>query len=263
MKPSELSEDELAADVGQDAETLVVSSTAPKKRHGLLSLKLLGLAAGMFCFGYLMVPMYDIICEVTGLNGKTGRISIAESEQRLAEAGDAVGREITVEFVGIVSAGANWEFTPNQRSMKVFPGRQYETSYFARNLSSSTMIGQASPSVSPSSAAKYFNKTECFCFTRQVFEGNGGRDMPVTFVIDPKIPPNVDRVTLSYTFFRSNDQEQQPGDFMPENSGTGDSEIQWNKLGPSSSLVPATIPWRDDDLNRLPVQHVYVQRKVG
>ena len=89
--------------------------------------------------------------------------------------------------------------------MKVRPGEQYVTSYFAKNLSTIPVVGQASPSVSPSAAARYFNKTECFCFTRQEFEAKGGRDMPVAFVIDPKIPANVDRVTLSYTFFKSKD----------------------------------------------------------
>jgi len=187
------------------------SVSAIERSHYKVAGKMVLLAAAMFGFGYLMVPLYEVICEVTGLNGKTGRISVAESEARLekvliANGGDAVEREITVEFVGIVSAGGNWEFKPNQHQIKVKPGQQYVTSYFARNLSAHAVVGQASPSVSPSAAAKYFNKTECFCFTRQEFEANGGRDMPVTFVIDPNIPINVDRVTLSYTFFKSADQ---------------------------------------------------------
>jgi len=187
------------------------SAEGQQRKHYVVAGKMVLLAAAMFGFGYLMVPLYDIICEVTGLNGKTGRITVAESQQQLeqsqiAENGVAVEREITVEFIGIVSAGGNWEFQPNELTMKVRPGEQYVTSYFARNLSTIPVVGQASPSVSPSAAAKYFNKTECFCFTRQEFEAKGGRDMPVAFVIDPKIPVNVDRVTLSYTFFKSKDQ---------------------------------------------------------
>jgi len=163
------------------------SASAVERSHYKVAGKMVLLAAAMFGFGYLMVPLYEVICEVTGLNGKTGRISVAESEARLEQAlttngGEAIEREITVEFVGIVSAGGNWEFKPNQHQMKVTPGQQYVTSYFARNLSTQPVVGQASPSVSPSAAAKYFNKTECFCFTRQEFEANGGRDMPVTFV---------------------------------------------------------------------------------
>ena len=203
-----MSSDNMPGDKASEA----VASGALRNKHLAVSARMLMLAIGMFGFGYLMVPMYEIICEVTGLNGKTGRISVAESEATLFESQQSpdgkllADREITVEFVGIVSAGGNWEFTPNDREMKVKPGQQYLTTYYAENLSATPVVGQASPSVSPSAAARYFNKTECFCFTRQEFEANGSRDMPVTFVIDPDIPINVDRVTLSYTFFKSADQ---------------------------------------------------------
>ncbi len=199
----------------QDGAQAAGDGRVMRKKHLAVSARMLALAVGMFGFGYLMVPLYDIICEVTGLNGKTGRISVAESETRLLESRNAavgpdgkpaIEREIIVEFVGIVSAGGNWKFKPNETEMRVKPGQQYLTSYYAENLSTIPVVGQASPSVSPSAAARYFNKTECFCFTRQEFEAKGSRDMPVTFVIDPDIPINVDRVTLSYTFFKSADQ---------------------------------------------------------
>lgn len=160
------------------------------------------LAVGMFGFGYLMVPLYDIICEVTGLNGKTGRVSVAEAQQSdIAE-----NREIVVEFTATVNAGGSWVFKPNQKQMIVQPGKTYQTSYYAENLTDNRVVAQATPSVSPSKAAKYFNKTECFCFTRQEFEPRGSYDMPLTFIIDPDVPVNVDRVTLSYTFFNAPDQ---------------------------------------------------------
>jgi len=158
--------------------------------------KMVALAFAMFGFGYLMVPLYDIICEVTGLNGKTGRVSIAEASAAVAE-----DREVIVEFVAIVNSGGAWEFRPVEHTMTVKTGQLYNTSFYARNLSAQPVVGQASPSVSPFVAAKYFNKTECFCFTRQEFAGNEGREMPLAFMIDPDLPPNVDRVTLSYTFF--------------------------------------------------------------
>ncbi len=170
------------------------------RKHGLVSAKLLAIAIGMFGFGYLMVPIYDIICEVTGLNGKTGRVAASEYENVALADPD---RMITVEFVGIVNAGGSWEFKPEVSRMQVKPGVTYNTSFFAKNLSSQPVVGQASPSVSPATAAKYFNKTECFCFTRQEFDANSGRDMGIVFVIDPELPANVDLVTLSYTFFRS------------------------------------------------------------
>lgn len=173
------------------------------RSHGRVAGKMLLVAAAMFGFGYLMVPLYNIICDVTGLNGKTGRISIAEA---VAADKPVDNREIVVEFVASVNQSGAWDFRPNTPTMTVKPGQLYNTSYFAANLSSSPVVAQATPSVTPFSAAKYFNKTECFCFTRQEFTANGSMDMPLTFIIDPDIPANIDRVTLSYTFFRSPEQ---------------------------------------------------------
>ena len=182
------------------APDAVAKPDSAMKKHGVVSAKLLAIAIGMFGFGYLMVPLYDIICEVTGLNGKTGRVSASEYENVAPVDPD---RLVTVEFVGIVNAGGSWEFKPEVTRMQVKPGVTYNTSFFAKNLSNQPVVGQASPSVSPAVAAKYFNKTECFCFTRQEFDAKSGRDMGLIFVIDPKLPENVDLVTLSYTFFRS------------------------------------------------------------
>jgi len=179
----------------------MTESTQPRS-HLRVAGKMLFVACAMFGFGYLMVPIYDIICDVTGLNGKTGRVSVAEAE-RSAQTDE---REITVEFVANVSQGGAWNFRPTVKQMTVTPGKLYQASYFAENLSDKPVVAQATPSVSPFAAARYFNKTECFCFTRQDFAPHGSRDMPLTFIIDTDIPVNVDRVTLSYTFFNSPDQ---------------------------------------------------------
>ncbi len=175
---------------------------ATGKAHAMVAGKMLALAVAMFGFGYAMVPIYDIICEVTGLNGKTGRVSIAEAEAAKVDP----NREVIVEFTSTINASGAWDFRPTVDQMQVKPGQTYQTTYFAQNLSDNTTIGQATPSVTPAAAAKYFNKTECFCFTQQVFEPRATKDMPLIFIIDPDLPLNVDRVTLSYTFFSS------PGD---------------------------------------------------
>ncbi len=174
---------------------------ATSKMHAIVAGKMLALAIGMFGFGYAMVPLYDIICEVTGLNGKTGRVSVAEA----AAAKMDPDREVIVEFTSTINASGAWEFRPTERTMIAKPGQTYQTSYYAENLTNRTTVGQASPSVTPSAAAKYFNKTECFCFTQQLFEPNASKDMPLIFIIDPDLPLNVDRITLSYTFFNSPD----------------------------------------------------------
>lgn len=180
-------------------------SVPAKKSHAKVAGKMVTLACAMFGFGYLMVPLYDIICDITGLNGKTGRVSISEAnaaQQQLV----AEDRMVTVEFVASINQGGSWVFKPMEKTMEVTPGKLYHASYYAENLSDNAVVAQATPSVTPFSAAKYFNKTECFCFTRQAFEPKGSKDMPLTFIIDEDLPINIDRVTLSYTFFRSPDQ---------------------------------------------------------
>jgi len=155
--------------------------------HAKVAGKMLALAIGMFGFGYAMVPMYDIICEITGLNGKTGRVSIAEAERAKADE----NREVIVEFTSTINASGSWKFEPTVQEMSVKPGQTYQTAYFAENLTDRTTVGQATPSVSPSSAAKYFNKTECFCFTHQLFEPRASKEMPLVFIIDPDLSQEI------------------------------------------------------------------------
>lgn len=150
----------------------------------------------MFGFGYLMVPMYNIICDITGLNGKTSSVAVsAPVESAVSD------RIITVEFVAVVNSAAAWKFKPMQRTMEVVPGQTYNVSFEAVNLSSVDAVGQAVPSVAPSSAAKYFNKIECFCFTRQEFKSLAIKELPLIFFISEDLPRSIDTVTLSYTYF--------------------------------------------------------------
>lgn len=164
--------------------------------HRRLTYKLILIVVSMFGFGFMLVPLYEVLCDITGLNGKTGRASAAETVQ-----GPDLSREIVVKFVASVNESAPWVFTPNDKELKVHPGGIYTTSYYAKNKTGHLLIGQATPSVSPREAAIYFKKTECFCFTRQLFEPDEVRDMPVQFVIDRDVPSHVNTVVLSYTFF--------------------------------------------------------------
>ncbi len=159
----------------------------------------LGLAAlAMFGFGYALVPLYNVFCEVTGLNGKpTGRI-----ESAAAVTPDR-SRTVTVEFTASVHRGMPWEFRPEQKRMQVHPGEEMVARYTARNATSDTIVGQAIPSVSPGLAAAHFRKIECFCFSRQELKAGETREMPVRFVVDPDLDPAVRTVTLSYTFFNT------------------------------------------------------------
>ena len=179
--------------------TLNTEQTSTTKRRSIFRQvrQLLLVVVAMFGFGYLMVPIYDVLCELTGLNGKTGVVTNDQAERMQADE----SREITVEFIATLNSGANWAFKPEVARMKVHPGRLYTTRYIAENKASQEVVGQAIPSVAPREASVYFNKTECFCFSNQVFLAGERKSMPVTFVVDPKVPQSVRTLTLSYTFF--------------------------------------------------------------
>ncbi len=168
-------------------------------------LKRLGISAVlMFGFGFAMVPLYDVFCDITGINGKTGRI---EQEAALSQEVDEA-RLVTVEFLATVNSKLPWEFKPMIRKIKVHPGEVTEVSYFARNKTDKLVAGQAIPSLAPGLAAKYFNKTECFCFTRQTLQPGESKEMPLRFVVDPRLPDEIRTVSLSYTFFPAGLEEQ-------------------------------------------------------
>ena len=158
-------------------------------------------SAGSFVFAFSMVPLYRIACEkVFGIKLE----QVAAGEAKLAGIEENVARTVTIEFDGTVNSKLPWAFAPQQLTMQVHPGRMYEASYVARNTSDHAIVGNAAPSVAPSVASTYFNKTECFCFTEQLLQAGEERAMPVRFVVDPALPDYVTTITLSYTFF-SND----------------------------------------------------------
>ena len=163
--------------------------------HRILSVKLGIIAVAMFGFGFALVPIYSVFCEITGFGGRTASTAETVVEHPVA------GRSVRLEFVASVDRGAPFEFRPTESSMEVEPGRLYETAYFARNLQSVAIVGQAVPSVAPGRAAEYFRKIECFCFTEQGFEPGEGRELGVTFMVDPELPARIDTLTLSYAMF--------------------------------------------------------------
>lgn len=157
---------------------------------------LLFAVVAMFGFGFALVPLYDVFCSITGLNGKTGEQYVVDSAIHID-----TSREIKVEFLANLNDGMPWEFEPLTRSIRVHPGESSRIEYIARNKTDRDIVGQAIPSVSPGQAASYFQKTECFCFSEQVLKAGEEKRMPVIFMIDPAIDEDIHEVTLSYTFF--------------------------------------------------------------
>jgi cytochrome c oxidase assembly protein subunit 11 len=155
-------------------------------------------AIAAFVFSFSLIPLYRIACEkVFGI-----RLERTAAEG-VAHAKSATERVITVQFDGGVNSKLPWQFQPNQLTMTVRPGEQYEATYTATNTSARAIVGSAVPSVAPARASGYFSKTECFCFTAQTLQAGETRDMPVRFIVDPNLPADVKTITLSYTFFKN------------------------------------------------------------
>jgi cytochrome c oxidase assembly protein subunit 11 len=174
----------------------VTDGTTPRGANRSLALKLLVFALGSFAFGFALVPLYDVFCEWTGYGNRKELTRPAVASERPEEA-----RTVTIEFLADLPSVGSFEFKPTVASMQVHPGKLYETTFIARNLTGRATVAQAVPNVAPSKAGAYFRKTECFCFTPQHFARDEERAMPVRFIIDPKLPRYVDRITLAYTFY--------------------------------------------------------------
>jgi cytochrome c oxidase assembly protein subunit 11 len=161
--------------------------------------KLVAVSLLAFGFTFSLVPLYRITCEkVFGI-----RLAKGPQQRSVGGAGAVGSRWVTVQFDGNVNSKLDWQFHPDQLTMRVQPGKPYETTYFARNVSPKPIVGSAAPSIAPSRASQYFVKTECFCFTSQTLAAGESREMPVRFIVDPALPPDISTITLSYTFFRN------------------------------------------------------------
>ena len=166
-----------------------------QRKHIVL---LSSLAFGMLGFAYALVPLYEVFCEITGLNGRSTTTVTAEPTQ-IIQVSD---REVTIQFLAQVNRGMPWEFRPMDSQLEVQLGEVNFTSYYARNFASQAVTGQAVPSVSPGYAAQYLHKIECFCFTEQYLAAGEEQQMGVRFYIDEELPEEVKTLTLSYSLFR-------------------------------------------------------------
>jgi cytochrome c oxidase assembly protein subunit 11 len=151
-------------------------------------------AAAMFGFGFALVPFYEKICQVTGINNLIKPAAAVENTQVDR------ARWVTLEF-DANAHGLQWDFRPVQRSVRVHPGEMIQVEYDVRNNGAQAIVGQAIPSYGPRHAASYVKKLECFCFKQQPLQAGEAKRMPVQLVIDATLPADVNTITLSYTFF--------------------------------------------------------------
>jgi cytochrome c oxidase assembly protein subunit 11 len=161
------------------------------------SWKLMLLVVGMFGFGFALVPLYGLFCELTGLGGRTGGLYVYDPAT--VKVDDA--RVVRVNLLTNNNDGMTWVFRAEHSSLRVHPGELYEAKFFVRNTTDRVMVAQAVPSLAPGSAAQYFHKTECFCFSRQTLGPGQELEMPMRFFVAPELPRGLDSISLSYTLF--------------------------------------------------------------
>jgi cytochrome c oxidase assembly protein subunit 11 len=182
---------------------MTVTENTTGKQHAGLVKKLVLTTLAMFGFGFALVPLYDVFCDITGLNGKTSNQAALVSERV------DTSRVVKVEFVTRTQGNLPWQFQPAIKSMEVHPGEMHQVNFNVTNNSANNMVVQAVPSVAPGMAATYFNKIECFCFNQQPLEQGQSAALGLQFYVDKELPQEFGTVTLSYTLFDITDKMDQ------------------------------------------------------
>jgi cytochrome c oxidase assembly protein subunit 11 len=192
------------------------SENLQEQHNSRLVVKLLGITLGMFGFGFAMVPLYDVFCDLTGINGKTNETAVVYSAPEID-----TSREVTVEFITKTMTGMPWNFEARTQRIKVNPGELHTVEFYVRNPAGRDIVGQAIPSVSPGTAALYLNKTECFCFNNQPLPSGQEAVMPMQFYVDPQLPEDIEVFTVQYTLY---DVTQAAKDVAAAQAGTDSAE---------------------------------------
>jgi len=176
-----------------------------KKRRTLMLLG--GLALGMFGFGFALVPLYGLLCEVTGTQSLGEQAKVAANAAALPPGAVDESRWVTVKFDTTIQPDLPWRITPAERKVRVHPGETRRVDFLAENRSGAVITGQALPSIAPFQAGAFFSKLECFCFTQQTLNGNESRTMPLMFTVSPDLPSDIGSLTLSYSVMRVPDAQ--------------------------------------------------------
>ncbi|MEM7218329.1 MAG: cytochrome c oxidase assembly protein [Pseudomonadota bacterium] len=205
----------------QSSQPSQPSQPTQQPQHGRTVLRLAGIVVGMFAFGFALVPLYDLLCEVTGLNGKTG----GPYEYDAAALQPDRSRLIKVNFITNTNEGMPWEFRSEKGGVRVHPGELKSVNFVVRNPTDRVMVAQAVPSLVPFSATKFFHKTECFCFERQELQPGEEMIMPMRFIVGRELPKTVQSIALSYSLYDITDmariesaEEQRPGPNLDSDS---------------------------------------------
>ncbi len=179
----------------------MTKSTTENQTHNKTVKQLLLVVFAMFGFGFALVPLYDVFCDITGLNGKTNTVAAIYTADGIDSS-----RTITVQFITHNAKQIPWKFKPVVHEIKVHPGERKFVNFYAKNNANYEIVGQAVPSVSPGAAANYFQKIECFCFTQQPLKAGEEVEMGLQFYVDIELPNKITTLTLSYTLYDITDK---------------------------------------------------------
>jgi cytochrome c oxidase assembly protein subunit 11 len=197
-------------------EHIQPAPASPENRHRQLIGRLLLMVAAAFAFAFALVPLYNVLCQATGFNGKTagpkvirdgfgvGGLKVAATPPSSID----TSRSVRVEFTGTVMPGLPWDMRPLTLSLDIHPGELQQVSYLVRNTSNRTITGQAVPSISPGQAAQHFEKIECFCFSQQTLAPGESMELPLAFIVKSGVDRSISQITLSYAFFSVDGQRQ-------------------------------------------------------
>ena len=157
---------------------------------------------GMFTFSFALVPLYNVFCEVTGLNGKIELRATNDTNIEIEN-----GRDVSIQFVSHNNEEMPWTFEPSEDSIKIKTGKYHTATFYVKNPTDRTMIAQAIPSVAPSNAASYLLNLLCFCFEEEELAPGEDALLPVRLIFDDKLPSAINSVVLSYTIFDVTDYD--------------------------------------------------------
>lgn len=158
--------------------------------------KLIWLVIGSLLFAFALVPLYEVLCTLTGLNGKTNNSAAVIAKAKVDDT-----RWVNVQFTSNVMPGLGWNFYPKQASIRLHPGKIETVIFIAKNTTNEVATGRAVPSITPGIAAANLKKIECFCFVNQSLKPGEEKEMPLRFFVSPELPKDVSDMTLSYAFF--------------------------------------------------------------
>lgn len=180
-----------------------ISNATLASQNRRMTRRLFMVVGGMFAFGFAMVPLYRLACQVGSVNGVAGTPGAGRITDTSAITTVDTSRSITVQFDATVSTDLPWEFRPLVKQVQIHPGEKVAVRYYAKNQSNRAITGQAVPGITPWQVTPYLKKIECFCFTQQTLQPGEAKEMPVYFTIDPAVDKQYATVTLSYTFMNT------------------------------------------------------------